>query len=175
MRRPAALLTAALLLLPGCARLSDSTFQKINVVTPGVIGAECELTTENNRYRVLTPERIAIQRSAQPLDVDCRKAQYKTALLTVPYEDRTGFSVLGNLWNGILPGLAYDVASQSVYAYPDTIVVPMEKDLDAVARGALPTAAPATPLEKKPAPAPEPVVDPTAQPASESLQKALRK
>lgn len=174
MRRSVFILLSALAVLPGCSTFLDTTHQTVEVTTPGVIGAECTLETKNNQYRVITPMKIQIQRTDDTLEVTCKKTLYYPAVIRVPSRNYIGKSAVTNVWNGFLPGVGYDYASESIYHYPDNIVVPMELDPYAVASGVVRAPA-AEVLQKKPVEADLEPVAPAPQPAAETMKKALRK
>src|SRR4051812_13298030 len=113
---------AALLLLSGCNTWLEKTYQKITVRTPGVENANCTLYTEKLKYVVFSSYQVYVERSPLPITIECEKAGYYTASAFVkPVISDPGASL--NVVNGFLPGMLYDVADNSVYAYPDTIIV----------------------------------------------------
>jgi hypothetical protein len=116
---------AAVLLVSGCNTWHENSYQKIIVQTPGVDNVECKLETEKNVYEVLTTRAITVERSGDPLVVTCHKAGYQDTVLTVDSKSHSQYFVF-NMFNGFIPGTAYDIASNSIYSYPDTIIVTMQ-------------------------------------------------
>ena len=168
----------AVLMLSGCNTYYQSTFEKIMVRTPGVEEANCTLTTETplhteqNEYNVMTPRLVVVERSRQPLTVICEKTGYYTASVIVKPKTRATAASL-NVFNGFVPGMAYDVASNSIYDYPDTIIVTL---LPLPPEKPEPQPAPYT-LQKKAEdvkPEPSPSAPPAAA-ADKSLSQSLKK
>jgi hypothetical protein len=116
------LAVAAVLMLSGCNTYYQGTYEKILVRTPGVDNALCDLYTDNNRYTVMTARQVIVERTKQPLTVACSKTGYYPASVVVKprvYDPKAPLNVL----NGWVPGMAYDLASGSIYEYPETIIV----------------------------------------------------
>ena len=117
----------ALVTLSGCNTHVEKPYQNVQVVTPGLEGADCILKSKNRQYRAVTPVTLMIERSDETLYVTCTKANYKTATQSVPSKIsmwRSSYNVV----NGVVPGTAWDIANNSIYAFPDVISVPMEFD-----------------------------------------------
>lgn len=115
------------LVLTGCNTMVNKTYQKISIHTPGIENAECFLETETNKYHVLAPGTVNVERAFSPLTVTCQKAGYLTNATVLDSKFRMVPSQL-NIFNGVLPGMAYDFSSNSVYAYPETVVINMIRD-----------------------------------------------
>lgn len=176
MRRSVLVLLSVLAALPGCSTLRDDTFQVVEVVTPGVIGADCTLKTHDNFFRVTTPGKVQVQRSPESLEIECRKAHYYPVLMSVKPKNYVVHSAILNSVDGIVPGTAYDVASNAIYRYPGTISVEMEPDPAAIAATAYPVEPSSEPLLKKKTAEPEmKEAEPEAMPSAQSMRKALRK
>lgn len=115
----------AVALLVGCNTMIKKTYQKITVHTPGAENVECKVETTKNKWRLIAPGEVLVDRSRLPLRFTCEKANYETAVLSVEsHIDMTASQL--NLFNGVVPGTSYDVASNSVYDYPETIVLEMK-------------------------------------------------
>jgi hypothetical protein len=154
---------AAVIVLSGCNSMFQDSYQKITVLTPGVENADCILQT---------PRRALVERSGRPLGVVCKKVGYYPGAVTVRPKIRMAPSQL-NVFNGVIPGLAYDVINNSVYDYPDTIVVTMR-------RMPMPDTSDLTPvpyeLKKREEAKPIALVPPAAESkADESFNKSLNK
>ncbi len=119
------------LALAGCNSMIQKTYQKINVVTPGVTGAECILETGKNRYRVITPNDVLVERSFRQITMTCEKGHYYPATVLVDSKIRAGHTVW-NVLNGIVPGTAWDIADNSIYDYPAQVEVTMDIDQDSL-------------------------------------------
>lgn len=126
MRR-SLIIILAVMVLTGCNTMVNKTYQKIAVHTPGVENIDCIIESETNKYRLLAPGTVNVERSASPLTMTCQKVGYVTTSMTLLAKYRMVPAQL-NVFNGIAPGLAYDFASRSVYAYPETVVMNMERD-----------------------------------------------
>jgi hypothetical protein len=116
------LAVAAVLMLSGCNTYYQSVYQKITVRTPGVDNGNCDIYTDTNRYTVITPGIVVVERAGLPMTVVCKKTGYYTASVIVKAKIYAPASLL-NAFNGYVPGMAYDIASNSVYNYPDPIIV----------------------------------------------------
>ncbi|MFH1158879.1 MAG: hypothetical protein V1721_08420 [Pseudomonadota bacterium] len=114
----------AVLALAGCNTFFQGSSQKIVIETPGVEDADCILQTEKSKYRVLTPRPVIVERSRLAMTVTCEKVNYFTGVAEVKPGMVVNPGAL-NFYNGFIPGTAYDVASNSIYAYPDTVTVIM--------------------------------------------------
>ncbi len=113
---------AAVLVLSGCNTYYQHVYEKIMVRTPGVNNADCDIYTDDNRYGVITPNLVMVERRDKPLTVICKKTGYYPASVIVKsrrYTPEAGMNVV----NGYFPGVLYDAASNSIYDYPDTIIV----------------------------------------------------
>ncbi len=125
--RPLLLAVLGALVLPGCTTMVNDTYQKISIHTPGVENVQCILESEGNKYRMLAPGVVQVDRQTNPLNVTCEKAGYLTTATTLEPKIRMVPAQM-NVLNGIIPGTAYDFASESVYAYQDVLVVNMVQD-----------------------------------------------
>jgi len=126
MRR-ALFVIPVVLALAGCTTLVNKSYQKISVNTPGVENVDCMLETETNKFRMLAPGTVTVERAYSPLTMTCQKAGYLTNVTTLDSKLRMVPAQL-NIFNGVLPGTAYDFASNSVYSYPVRVVVNMLRD-----------------------------------------------
>jgi len=113
----------ALLGLSGCASIVDGSHQVLSVVTPDVEQAKCTLTNNKGTFYVTTPGTVTVHRSYDPMHVDCTKAGYEDALITV--KSSTKGMAFGNIIAGGIIGAGVDMATGAAYDYPQKIVVPM--------------------------------------------------
>jgi hypothetical protein len=122
MRVPV-LAIASVLVLSGCTGLFQDSYQKIKVVTPGVENADCILSTEKNKYRMLTPRRVEVERSYRPMMVTCGKVGYYDGSVVVKSKI-VGSPVTSHIYNGATESSnGSPLASESSYEYPDIITV----------------------------------------------------
>lgn len=123
------ILGAALLAaLGGCATLTDSNQQQVEVHTIAanreVFGAGCVLSNDAGRWFVVAPGRVTIARSSGPLAIDCaREGQGAAAELVESRFDTE--KLIGNVV--VSGGLGYlvDHHSGAGFAYPATLTVIM--------------------------------------------------
>lgn len=133
---------ALLLALAGCATLSDSPQQQLEVHAildhREVAGIGCVLENDVGRWFVVAPGRVTVERSAQPLSIDCARRGLGAANEQVGSRFDTD-KLIGNAV--ISAGLGYlvDRHSGAGFSYPATLTVRMGaaqadgKDLAAVA------------------------------------------
>jgi hypothetical protein len=132
---PAALLAVAA--LSGCATLTDSTQQQLELHTivdnREVAGVGCVLSNDAGRWFVVAPGRVTIDRSAGALAVDCARQGVGSSRELIDSRFDTG-KLMGNMV--VSGGLGYlvDRRSGAGFAYPATLTVVMRRaDLAAVA------------------------------------------
>ena len=140
--RPFAVLVLAL--LGGCATMSDSPMQQLEVRTVldyrEIGGVGCILSNDAGRWYVIAPGRVTVTRNAGPLSISCKKGGVATAAETVQARLDTG-NLVGNLITTAGIGHYVDRYSGAGYNYPGTLTVllqPAEKP--AQAAGADPVA-----------------------------------
>lgn len=120
--------TALLAALAGCATLTESSQEQVEVHTIAanreVFGAGCVLANDAGRWFVVAPGRVTIARSAGPLAIDCaREGQGAAAELVESRFDTE--KLIGNVV--VTGGLGYlvDHHSGAGFAYPATLTVIM--------------------------------------------------
>lgn len=160
--------------LVGCSTLINKTFQQVSLSTPGIAGADCVIETPANKYRVITPAIVQIERGDDRLDITCHKALYYDAHISVKPQ-RQG-DILLNVANGVVLGAAVDVASKADYAYPHAIAITLQPD-EAARAASQPKEEPqAEPLQRKSAPDTAFVPEtPDTLPAEKTVNRSLRK
>ena len=114
---------AAAAALSGCATMFDHTTQAVEVYTPGVEQVDCILDTPEQRYRLLTPNKVRVEKSRFDIVVTCTKSGYEDAIRTL--SPTLSGNVFWNVLNGVIPGTSYDMMSHAVYKYPDKVVIEM--------------------------------------------------
>jgi hypothetical protein len=127
----------AVVALGGCATLTDSTQQQLELHTivdnREVAGVGCVLTNDAGRWFVMAPGRVTIDRSAGALAVDCARQGVGSSRELIDSRFDTG-KLMGNVV--VSGGLGYlvDRRSGAGFAYPATLTVVMRRaDLAAVA------------------------------------------
>jgi hypothetical protein len=119
---------ALLFATAGCATLSDSTQQQLEVHTildnREVAGVGCVLTNDVGRWFVMAPGRVTVERSTRPLQIECARAGTGSAHEEVASRFATD-KLMGNV--AISAGLGYlvDRHSGAGFAYPGTLTVLM--------------------------------------------------
>lgn len=119
----------ALALLGGCATMSDSPVQQLEVRAVldyrEIGGVGCILSNDVGRWYMIAPGRVTVTRSSQPISISCKKGGAATAAETVQARLDTG-NLMGNLV--ISAGLGYfvDRHSGAGYGYPAILTVLMQ-------------------------------------------------
>ena len=132
------LLLAAPLLLGGCATLSDSPQQQLELHAvldyKEVAGVGCVLSNDMGRWFVVLPGRVTVTRSAKPLVVSCKKEGMGMAQETIGARADTS-SLIGNVVFSAGLGHLVDRHSGAGFSYPGNMTVLMEavKSKDAMA------------------------------------------
>lgn len=108
-------------LLPACATLIEGQQQTITLKTPGETEAVCYLDNGTLQYRLYSGDTKTVTKNHQDIEATCFAPGNREKRFTIPWiiEPWTA----GNVANGIVPGVTYDVLSKSVYAYPDVVTV----------------------------------------------------
>jgi hypothetical protein len=128
MRRTVFLALLPATLLAGCATLTDSKEQVVEVRTVldnrEVAGAGCILTNKAGRWFVNSPGRVKITRSTSDLSVDCKRDGAASGYDLVQSKVNTS-----GLWGNMIvsAGLGYfvDKNTGAGFDYPSTLTVVM--------------------------------------------------
>lgn len=123
------LFLSVLVALGGCATLTESNQQQVQVQTildnREVAGVGCILSNDVGRWFVTTPARVTIQKSSQSLSVNCRKAGAGAGVEQVRSKDNA------TLWGNIIltAGVGYfvDRNTGAGFDYPATLTIIMQK------------------------------------------------
>ena len=121
-------IVSLLLGMSGCATYSNSTSQSIEIRTSGVDNVTCTLGNSDYKYELIAPGKITVERDNEDLEVICRKAGYVAVHKKIRSGAYLGKAVLGNTYNGILPGLTYDLVTGSYNQYPDMVIVDIKRN-----------------------------------------------
>lgn len=112
---------AAVFVLSSCAYTMEKSYQDIKIETPGAENALCYIDVDKLRYRVHPPETLSITKSKADLHVDClAPGNRRKKVIIEPRFSRYGYA---DMALGVIPGLAWDAASNSLYKYPDIVTV----------------------------------------------------
>lgn len=126
MSRYRSLLLAAPLLLSGCATLSESPQQQLELHAvldyQEVCGVGCVLSNDMGRWFVVLPNRVTVTRSTRPLTVSCKKDGLAVARESLGSRADTA-SLMGNVVISAGLGLLVDRHSGAGYAYPANYTV----------------------------------------------------
>ena len=124
-------LLAAATALAGCASITGSTSQSVQVtpVCEGAIRtASCELSNDKGRWQVAAPGSVTVQKSLAELAVTCRVG---ASAGTASFVSKSNNNVAGNILLGGVVGLAVDSASGAGFNYPDELPVVLRPPCDA--------------------------------------------
>ena len=134
----------ALALLGGCATMSDSPTQQLEVRTVldyreiGAVG--CILSNDAGRWYVIAPGRVTVTRNKGPLASSCKKQGVAIAAERVEAQLNTS-NLVGNLVTTAGIGHYVDRYSGAGYGYPSTLTVLMQPaEKSPAAAGAEPVA-----------------------------------
>lgn len=131
MVRPLILSIALTALTTGCASITTGAHQTVTVSTRhqgvNLDGAACELVNDKNKWSIITPGTINIERSTQEMVVRCELAGYETGLTVL--RPSAGM-VWGNLFAGGLIGYAVDSGQGAGFDYPALITIDLIKQIE---------------------------------------------
>jgi hypothetical protein len=129
MSRYRSLLLAAPLLLSGCATLSESPQQQLELHAvldyQEVGGVGCVLSNDMGRWFVVLPNRVTVTRSTRPLTVSCKKDGLAVARESLGSRADTA-SLIGNVVISAGLGLLVDRHSGAGYAYPANYTIVLQ-------------------------------------------------
>jgi len=120
---------AAVALLGGCATVSDSPVQQLEVRAildyREIGGVGCILSNDTGRWYVIAPGRVTVTRSRQPLTIDCKKPGAAVAADVVRARPDMN-NLVGNIVTTAGIGQLVDRESGAGYGYPSTLTVLMQ-------------------------------------------------
>ena len=123
------LAVAALALLGGCATVSESPVQQLEVRAildyREIGGVGCILSNDVGRWYMIAPGRVTVTRSSQPMSINCKKGSAATAAEVVKARLDTG-NLMGNLVTTAGLGYLMDRHSGAGYGYPAVLTVLMQ-------------------------------------------------
>lgn len=114
--------------LSGCASITGSELQSLLVSTQGKNGeslekAECALQSPRGAWRVTTPSSVMIVRSADDMQVECKKDGHPAGLAKLISRAHAG--MYGNIIFGGAIGAIIDHNKGTGYEYPNVAVITM--------------------------------------------------
>ena len=142
--------TAAL--ASGCASITGSELQSVMVSAKtksgeAVAGAECALQSPRGNWKATTPSSVMVVRSADDLDVECKKDGHVPGLAKLISRAHGG--MFGNIIFGGGIGALIDHNKGTGYEYPNAAVIVMgettmidRRDEEAAQRGVSPEPSP---------------------------------
>jgi hypothetical protein len=122
------ILSGLLAALGGCATLTESSQQLVELhaiaANRELAGVGCVLSNDVGRWFVVAPGRVTVERSSEPLTVQCAREGQGSATELVESRFDTG-KLIGNVV--VSGGLGYlvDHHSGAGFAYPATLTVIM--------------------------------------------------
>ncbi len=129
MKHLSPLLLAAPLLLGGCATVSDSPQQQLELHAVldyrELGGVGCILSNDMGRWFVVAPGRVTVTRSTKPLNVSCKKDGAGMALESVGSRADMA-NLMGNVVISAGVGHLVDRYTGAGFSYPANLTVLME-------------------------------------------------
>jgi uncharacterized protein YceK len=123
------LAAALILLLSGCASITQSEMQRVSVTASqdgkALKDADCALTNDRGTWTVKAPAQVDVRKSGENLSVVCKKEGFVDGLLTAV--SRAAGSMFGNIIFGGGIGAIIDHNKGVGYDYPDVMPVQMGK------------------------------------------------
>ena len=114
----------AVIAVTGCSSIVNEKTASISVDSPGCpAGTECTLKHKKGEYRVRTPGHVTVQKSDDPLQIDCRSPDGRAYVNAA--ESKMGSMIWGNIIFGGGVGAIVDAHTDAHRIYPHTIKVPM--------------------------------------------------
>lgn len=110
--------------LAGCAYIIDEQMQEMTIETPGAHNAVCYAYVEGLRYKFRPPQTHIIAKSHEDLIIDCLAPGNRRQKVYI--EPHFPKSIYGNVANGVVPGVTWDVLSSAAFQYPDVVEVNFE-------------------------------------------------
>jgi hypothetical protein len=118
-----------LLLVSGCASITQSELQRVSVTASSegkaLKDAECSLTNDRGTWTTKAPGQVDVRKSGENLSVVCKKEGFVDGLLTAV--SRAAGSMFGNIIFGGGIGALIDHNKGTGYDYPDNMPVQMGK------------------------------------------------
>lgn len=124
------LIVAVSLVSGGCATITGSEMQQLALSVKGASGApiegvQCALKNDKGAWEAAAPAFVNIRRSAEDLNVECKKSGEQDGLLKAI--SRASGGMVGNILFGGGIGALIDHNKGTGYNYPDSLPVEMGK------------------------------------------------
>jgi hypothetical protein len=125
-------IVAVLAMTTGCATITSSEMQQLALTTKGesgnvVEGVKCSFKNDKGSWEGVSPGFISVRRSAEDLNVECKKEGEKDGLLKAV--SRAAGGMFGNIIFGGGIGAIIDHNKGTGYNYPDALPVEMGKSV----------------------------------------------
>ena len=118
---------AAFALLGGCATMSDSPVQQLEVRAVldyrEIGGVGCILSNDVGRWYMIAPGRVTVTRSSQPISISCKKGASAAEVVQARLDTN---KLMGNLVTSAGIGYFVDRHSGAGYGYPAILTVLMQ-------------------------------------------------
>ena len=123
------LILLVLVILSGCASITESKNQSMSVTTGEVTGAMCTLSNSKGSYYVTTPGSVMVRNACDQLTVSCTKEGYVPSNPGAgTIQDKAKNMAWGNLIFGGIIGIAVDRSTGAGCQYPQqNIFYPMKE------------------------------------------------
>lgn len=112
---------SAVLVLSACATAIETPTQDLTIQLIGTGEALCDVRQKNYRYRAYAPGSIRVQKANEPMHIRCEAPGNRQ--LTTTLDPEVSKTVMANVTNGVVPGMAWDYFSGAMYKYPDRVVM----------------------------------------------------
>ncbi len=118
-----------LIVLSGCASITESKNQSMSVTTGEVTGAMCTLSNSKGSYYVTTPGSVMVRNACDQLAISCTKEGYVPANPAAgTIQDKAKKMAWGNIVFGGIIGIAVYRSTGAGCQYPLQIIFyPMKK------------------------------------------------
>ncbi|RZO89124.1 MAG: hypothetical protein EVA55_00845, partial [alpha proteobacterium HIMB114] len=118
-----------IIILNGCASITESKNQSMSVTTGEVTGAMCTLSNSKGSYYVTTPGTVMVRNACDQLAISCTKKGYVPANPAAgTIKDKAKSMAWGNIIFGGIIGIAVDRSTGAGCSYPQqNIFYPMKK------------------------------------------------
>jgi hypothetical protein len=130
MNIPSNLIVASVLAASGfgCASITGSEMQSVLVTTKTKAGepvedSKCVLTSPRGKWNVTTPSSVAVQRSSEDIEAECRKEGHSPGLAKLVSRAHGG--MFGNIIFGGGIGAIIDHNKGTGYEYPNKVEIVM--------------------------------------------------
>lgn len=116
-------LVSSLLVLSACSTITEGSQQQITFETPNANDALCEvkLGTHGLLYVVRPPQTVWIKKTARNMFITCEAPGNR--IVKKQIDSEVAGTTFLNVFNGIVPGTAYDADTGSMFKFPEKIEI----------------------------------------------------